>query len=95
MTPTGGGPTSPQVSLHRPHVLRGRQWPENGHFAHTLTPVSSHWVFLRPHTQAFAQGLRTLARSARATAPRWGRLGGKKSKVRPRFPAIGPGCEPN
>ena len=45
MTPTGGGATSPQVSLGRPHVLRGGQWAENSHFAHTLAPVSSHWVF--------------------------------------------------
>ena len=45
MTLTRGGATFHQVSPGRPHVLRGGQWTENSHFAHTLAPVSSHWVF--------------------------------------------------
>ena len=56
MTPTGGGATSPQVSLGRPHVLRGGQWAENSHFAHTLAPVSSHWVFCG-HTHRPSHGV--------------------------------------
>ncbi len=45
MTPPVGRAPPHQISLDRPHVLRGGQWAENSHFAHTLAPVSSHWVF--------------------------------------------------
>ena len=45
MTPPVGRAPPHQISLDRPHILRGGQWAENSHFAHTLAPVSSHWIF--------------------------------------------------